>query len=86
MIDQALNYDYDQEADVLYISKGHPRPSYSESLFNDYGIMARYDMDTDEFTGVTIINFYQRLKKNDLNLQRLLSNVKSIADQPTETL
>lgn len=53
---------YDSEADVLYISFGEPRPSYSEDF--EEGIYLRYDMETDELTGVTILDFAKR--KHDI--------------------
>ena len=54
-----INSHYDQKNDVMYISLSNPRPSYSEEL--DDGIYLRYDMETDEFTGITIIGFSKRI-------------------------
>lgn len=52
------NINYDINNDVLYISFGEPRPSYVENY--DEGILLRYDMDTDELSGITILDFTKR--------------------------
>lgn len=52
------NINYDAQNDVLYISFGEPRPSYSDTY--EDGIYIRYDMDTDELTGITILDFTKR--------------------------
>ena len=54
------DYHYDKDRDVLYISIGSPRPSYCEDLLD--GILARYDIETDELTGLTIVGFAQEQK------------------------
>ena len=53
-----LNINFDIENDVLYLSFGEPRPSFSEEF--DDGVFVRYDMDTEELTGITIIDFTKR--------------------------
>lgn len=61
------NINYDSKNDVLYISFGDPRPSYAETY--DDGIYVRYDMDTDELSGITIVDFTKRAKElKDLHL------------------
>lgn len=55
------NINYDPQNDVLYISFGDPRPSYSETF--DEGIYIRYDMDSDELTGITVLDFTKRAKE-----------------------
>lgn len=52
------NINYDANNDVLYISFGEPRPSYSDTYGE--GIYIRYDMQTDELTGITILDFTKR--------------------------
>lgn len=57
-----LNYLYDKEADVLYISKGKPsKTDVSDELEDE--IVARYDSKTKKVKGLTILNFALRTKK-----------------------
>lgn len=57
-----LNYLYDEEADVLYISKGKPsKTDVSDELEDE--IVARYDAKTKKVKGLTILNFALRTKK-----------------------
>ena len=73
-----IKYNYDTANDVLYISVGEPRLSYGDDLFD--GITARYDMNTNEFTGVTILDFKARHTDNDPDLVRLSSLFKFSAN------
>ncbi len=58
----ALQYFYDAEADVLYVSKGEPRAD-ADSDEVDEGIVARFDPETREIVGYTILNFLKRSQK-----------------------
>lgn len=53
-----LNWEYDEEADVLYIGIGEP----VEALGLDVGegVIVRYREDTAEVVGITIIGVKQR--------------------------
>ena len=42
----SISWDYDEEADVLYLSVGDPRPAVSIDLGE--GIVARYDEKQNE--------------------------------------
>ena len=53
-----LNWDYDQEADVLYISIG--KPVKALGLDSGEGVIIRYQEDTGEVVGVTIIGVRER--------------------------
>ena len=57
-----LNWDYDEEADVLYISIGEP----SKALGIDIGegVIVRYAEDKKEVVGLTIIGVKERLLDN----------------------
>ena len=57
-----LNWDYDEEADVLYISIGEP----SKALGIDIGegVIVRYAEDKEEVVGLTIIGVKERLLNN----------------------
>lgn len=57
-----LQYSYDAEADVLYVSKGDPRAD-ADSDEVEEGIIARFDPVTHEVTGFTILNFLKRAGK-----------------------
>ena len=51
-----LQYFFDREADVLYVSKGQPRSDAESDEVGD-GIIARLDPVTREIVGFTILNF-----------------------------
>jgi len=57
-----IDLDYDEEADVLYISFGKPREA-KDSVEVEDGVI--YRIAEDEIVGITITNFKARtLKKN----------------------
>jgi uncharacterized protein YuzE len=48
-----LNWEYDEEADVLYISVGKPRPAVGVDIGE--GVIVRWDEKKKEIVGLTII-------------------------------
>jgi uncharacterized protein YuzE len=58
----ALQYFFDKEADVLYISQGDPRPDADSEEVGD-GVVARFDPVTREVVGFTILNFLKRAER-----------------------
>ena len=56
-----VTWDYDREADTLYISFGEPRPALTLDLGG--GILARYLEKNKEFVGFTIIGVSQIIKE-----------------------
>jgi uncharacterized protein YuzE len=54
-----LDWEYDAEADVLYISVGEPRNA--EGMDIGEGIIARVEPQTMEVVGLTIIGLRQRM-------------------------
>jgi uncharacterized protein YuzE len=56
-----MSWDYDEEADVLYISVGEPRPAVGVDIGE--GVVARYDEEQKELVGVTLIGLRARLLK-----------------------
>jgi uncharacterized protein YuzE len=54
-----LDWDYDEEADVLYISAGKPRPALGVDIGD--GVIVRWDEQKREVVGVTIIGLRARL-------------------------
>lgn len=53
-----LNWDYDEEADVLYISAG--KPSKAVGMDVGEGVVVRYNQKSGEVVGLTIIGFRER--------------------------
>lgn len=56
-----LTWDYDEEADVLYISVGEPRPALGVHIGE--GVVLRYDETVKEVVGLTLIGLRERLLK-----------------------
>ena len=54
----SLNWEYDEEADVLYISVGRPRPAVGTDIGD--GVIVRYDAKKKEVAGLTILGFRAR--------------------------
>jgi uncharacterized protein YuzE len=50
-----VNSYYDEKADVLYVSFGEPRPS--EVIDTGEDLLIRFDPQTGEITGFTVMNF-----------------------------
>ena len=48
-----VNWDYDREADTLYVSFGKPRPALTMDLGE--GMLARYRESDGELVGFTIV-------------------------------
>lgn len=61
-MNEALQYFYDAEADVLYVSKGEPRADVDSDEVGE-GVVARFDPVTREVVGFTILNFLKRAEK-----------------------
>ncbi len=53
-----LNWDYDEEADVLYISMGEPVQALGLDVGE--GMIVRYREETGEVVGLTIIGVRDR--------------------------
>ena len=58
-----LQIDYDDGADVLYISFGNPRAAISKEV--SVGDFVRIDPFTDEIVGVTILDSKDRYVSSD---------------------
>ncbi|MBD3233201.1 MAG: DUF2283 domain-containing protein [candidate division Zixibacteria bacterium] len=63
---QGINWDYDEEADVLYLSIGKPKPAVGLDIGD--GVVVRYDEKQKEVVGLTLIGLRARLL-NGLNEQ-----------------
>lgn len=56
---EAIAWDYDVEADVLYLSFGEPQPALGLDLGD--GVIARYKEENGELVGFTFIGIKQLL-------------------------
>ena len=70
-----IKWDYDAEADVLYISFG--KPKNAEGVDIGEGTIIRIQPDSKEIIGVTIINPLQRTLSSLMGKQRLTRKKKS---------
>lgn len=52
-------WDYDEEADVLYVSIGGPRSAVGTDVGE--GVIVRYDEERNEVVGVTLVGLRARL-------------------------
>ena len=57
----AITWDYDEEADVLYISLGEPQPAVGVDIGE--GVIVRYDETRQEVVGLTVLGLRTRLLK-----------------------
>lgn len=53
-----LSWDYDDEADVLYISIGEPQEALGQDVGD--GVIIRYEEKTKDVVGITITGVRQR--------------------------
>lgn len=53
-----LTWEFDEEADVLYISIGQPKPGVGTDIGD--GVIVRYDEKRKEVVGITIVGFRAR--------------------------
>jgi len=54
-----INWDYDEDADVLYLSIGEPRAAVGIDIGE--GVILRYDELEREVVGITMIGLRHRL-------------------------
>lgn len=73
-----LTLSHDCSHDVLYIGIGDRSNSYGDELSN--GVVVLHDMDTEKITGVTILDFLQKYKSNDLSALSLPIKIDFIKD------
>jgi uncharacterized protein YuzE len=59
---QHLNWDYDEEADVLYVSVGEPRKALGVDIGE--GLVVRMDAKEQEVVGLTVVGLRSRLLTN----------------------
>ena len=54
-----MTWNYDEEADVLYVSVGPPRPAVGVDIGD--GLVLRYDETDREVVGLTVIGLRDQL-------------------------
>ncbi len=59
---ERIDWDYDEEADVLYLSIGKPRKAAGVDI--GQGVVVRYDEKRKEVVGLTILGVRARLAKS----------------------
>lgn len=59
--DVPLDWEYDDEADTLYLSFGRPRPATGLDIGE--GVVVRYDEQAQEVVGLTIVGVGRRLEE-----------------------
>ena len=57
--------NYDEKADVLYVSFGKPRKA--EGIDIGDGTILRVDLDTGEVIGITLLNFKKRTSDSEVD-------------------
>lgn len=62
-----LRIFYDREADVLYLTKGHPE--YTDYVEYGEDIILRFDPETKELVGFTITDFSLYFAKQNADFQ-----------------
>ena len=72
-----INWDYDSDADVLYISFGNPKNA--EGVDIGEGTIIRIEPDSKEIIGITILNPLHRTLSSLMGKQRLASKKKTTA-------
>lgn len=70
---KVMQLAYDQEADVLYVSIGDPRPAISRELGDD--VLLRVDSETGEVVGLTVLNLSSRDNLSGLPIEIALREV-----------
>ena len=73
---EKIKWDYDAEADVLYISIGNPKNA--EGVDIGEGTIIRIEPDSREIIGVTILNPLHRTLSSLMGKQRLSHKKKAI--------
>lgn len=59
--DVPLDWEYDDDADTLYLSFGKPKPATGVDI--GQGVIVRYDEQAQEVVGLTIVGVGRRLKE-----------------------
>jgi uncharacterized protein YuzE len=75
---EALDWDYDAEADVLYLTVGAARPAVGVDIGE--GVVLRYDRAAHEMVGLTVVGLRARLLKGLSTVPE--PEATAVADRP----
>jgi hypothetical protein len=75
---ERLDWDYDAEADVLYLTIGAARPAVGVDIGE--GIILRYDRTAHEMVGLTVVGLRARLLKGLSAVPE--TEATAVADKP----
>ena len=80
----SIVFDYDKKFDVLYIALGDRSNSYGDD--SDGDVIYLKDIDTDELTGITIMNFKRKYIENKLpvfskSIRKVLHDAEKVVMQ-----
>lgn len=80
----SIGFDYDKKFDVLYIALGDRSNSYVDD--SDGNVIYLKDIDTDELTGITIMNFKKKYIENKLpafskSIRKVLHDAEKVVMQ-----
>ena len=68
----SITWDYDEEADVLYLSIAAPQPALGLDIGD--GVIVRYDGARKEVVGLTLVGLRARLLQNLAGVEEEVSN------------
>lgn len=86
-MEKNLKFSYYSPSDELNIHFGKPRPSISKEIADE--VYVRFDSETHEIVGLTILNFRHRTtgtKDNTLSFDIPISAYIELLDEKTEAL
>jgi len=69
---EKIEFDYDEEADVMYISFGEPKEAVTEEIGN---IGVRIDEKKREIVGLTILEFMKTFGKSHRPIKIPVSDI-----------
>nr|DAV54221.1 MAG TPA: Protein of unknown function (DUF2283) [Caudoviricetes sp.] len=80
----SIVFDYDKKFDVLYIALGDRSNSYGDD--SEGNVIYLKDIDTDELTGITIMNFKKKYIENKLpafskSIRKVLHDAEKVVMQ-----
>lgn len=80
----SIGFDYDKKFDVLHIALGDRSNSYGDD--SDGNVIYLKDIDTDELTGITIMNFKKKYIENKLpafskSIRKVLHDAEKVVMQ-----
>ena len=80
----SIVFDYDKKFDVLYIALGDRSNSYGDD--SEGNVIYLKDIDADELTGITIMNFKKKYIENKLpafskSIRKVLHDAEKVVMQ-----